>query len=126
MRATLTRIMNRSLKIAIKGKYLTFLNLKLKKIFWLFRKTGKKAATKKSEKLRDNASPAECREFQLDGLLGWKNYDKEGASLIKDEYQNIELDDIQNSDLNDFAEELEAILINPPWNNNKFDFVKFF
>jgi hypothetical protein len=75
--------------------------------------------------LRDNASPAECRKFQLDGLLGWKSYDIDGGSLKKDEYQYIELVDVLKSDLSNYAEDLEAILINPPWNINKFDFKSF-
>jgi hypothetical protein len=45
----------------------------------------------------------------------------------KGEFDYVELDDIVSSDLNNYAKDLQAILINPPWSNKapKFDYNKF-
>lgn len=60
------------------------------------------------------------------GLLNWKNFDDLNDVAAKGEYEYFELNDIFSEDLNNYANDLEAILINPPWkNNNKFDFEKF-
>jgi hypothetical protein len=75
--------------------------------------------------LSTHADPVECREFQLDGLLGWKKYDvKDPVPLKKDEYKYIEVEDMISCNLEHFGDELEGILINPPW-GKKFDIAKF-
>ena len=81
---------------------------------------------KSDKKLKLNPNPKECRAFQLDGLLGWKNYDIK-QELKKGESEYVELDDIASADLNNYAKDLQAILINPPWSNKapKFEFNKF-
>jgi hypothetical protein len=80
----------------------------------------------KDQRLRDNANPKECRSFQLEGLLGWKNYDVK-EEVKKGEYEYHEFDDITAVNMEKYAEDLQAILINPPWSNKapKFDFNKF-
>ena len=47
--------------------------------------------------------------------------------LKKGESEYIELDEVSSYDLNSYAKDLQAILINPPWSNKapKFDFNKF-
>jgi len=62
----------------------------------------------------------------LESLLGWKNNDSK-QDLKKGESDYIELDDVSSHDLNSYAKDLQAILINPPWSNKapKFDFNKF-
>ena len=91
-------------------------------------KKNKNETIKKSKdvKLRTSAIPSECREFQLSGLLNWKNYDVY-EEVKKGESESYEFDDICNVNLDKYCEDLEAILINPPWSNkeNKFNFNMF-
>ena len=77
-------------------------------------------------KLNLNPNAKECRAFQLDGLLGWKNYDLK-QEVKKGESEYVELDDILTTDLSNYAKDLQAILINPPWSNKapKYEFNKF-
>ena len=95
---------------------------------FISKKSDKKNSTNKNldKKLKENPNPKDCRSYQLDSLLGWKNYDVK-QDLKKGESECIELDDIISSDLNSFAKDLQAILINPPWSNKapKFEFNKF-
>jgi hypothetical protein len=76
--------------------------------------------------LKTSANSQDCREFQLSGLLNWKNYDVHEEAL-KGESEYHEFDDICGVNLNKYCQDLEAILINPPWSNKapKFDFNKF-
>ncbi len=62
----------------------------------------------------------------MESLLGWKNNDAK-QDLKKGESEYIELDEVSSYDLNSYAKDLQAILINPPWSNKapKFDFNKF-
>jgi hypothetical protein len=97
-------------------------------VFINFRNNKQKKETKAKPvvKLAVNADPVKCREFQLDGLLGWKKYDvKEPTALKKDEFKYIEVEDMVNCKLEDFGEELEGVLINPPWGGKKFNVEKF-
>jgi hypothetical protein len=76
--------------------------------------------------LSQNANPAECRLFQLEGLLGWKKYDAKEAAPKKDEFKYYEIEEnLTTCNLEDFGDELEGILINPPWNGKKYDISKF-
>jgi hypothetical protein len=72
------------------------------------------------------ANPKECREFQMNGLLNWKNYDDCHDQADQGEFLYHEVNDIFSEDLNNYAEDLEAILINPPWKEiSKFNFENF-
>jgi hypothetical protein len=71
------------------------------------------------------ANPKECREFQMNGLLNWKSYDDCHEQAEKGECLYHEVSDIFSEDLNNYAEDLEAILINPPWKEKTFNFEKF-
>ncbi len=72
------------------------------------------------------ANPKECREFQMSGLLNWKIFDDSNEEVEKGESQYYEVNDIFSEDLNNYVEDLEAILINPPWKEkSKFNFEKF-
>jgi hypothetical protein len=78
------------------------------------------------KKLKLSADPKECREFQLKGLLNWKNYDV-NEQIKKGECEYIEHEEMLTANLERYAEDLQAILINPPWSSKapKFDFNKF-
>lgn len=76
---------------------------------------------KKPSKLQNNPTLTQCRDFQLSGLLNWKNFDDTNETLNNDEeekYKRIFFEDITKVDLEDHASSLEAILINPPWSEN--------
>lgn len=76
--------------------------------------------------MKENPIPKDCRTYQLESLLGWKNYDIK-QDVKKGESDYHEIDDIVSCDMNSYAKDLQAILINPPWSNKapKFDFNKF-
>lgn len=101
----------------------------ISQLFMFFRIKKTKIETHKNYKdlkLKTTSNSEDCREFQLSGLLNWKNYDfNEETQIGETEY--YEFDDICGINLNKYCQELEAILINPPWSNKapKFDFCKF-
>lgn len=69
--------------------------------------------------MRENANAQECREYQLDGLLNWKTLDNSNDLdyLIngKECSAAIQLPSILDNDLESYGEDLEALLLNPPW-----------
>lgn len=91
-------------------------------------KANKTNKTSTDKKLRVNADPVECREFQLSGLMNWKNYEDTNADikLNDSEINYFEFDDITSVNLNNYAEDLEAILVNPPWENKTTAHSKLF
>ena len=94
--------------------------------FFIFRfkkNLGSEKKSSKDNKLRADADFKECREFQLQGLLGWKNYEK-NEEIKKNEAEYFELDDLMSTNFDSYANDLETILIKTPW-SKKFDFSKF-
>lgn len=79
-----------------------------------------------SSVVKKNMTPLECRDFQIKSLLNWKNYPVDHVNN-ESEYQYYELDDVLNTNLEKYSNDLQCILINPPWSikSPKFDFVKF-
>ena len=82
---------------------------------------------KDKAKLQSHPSLIECREFQLNGLLNWKTYDDTfNLNIEENEYKKFNFDDITKIDLEQYAKNLEAILINFPWNlNDNYNFKNF-
>jgi len=95
------------------------INRKLKKS----KKAPKKSVAvkpKKSAKAVD-IDPVVCRKLQLESLLSWKYSVKNPVKNLTDpkagEYISHELENLMKVNLNEYAEDLEVILINPPWSN---------
>jgi hypothetical protein len=80
----------------------------------------------KEKKMKENPHPKDCRFYQMESLLGWKKYDAK-QEVKKGESEYHEFDDILNVDLEKYAKDLQAILINPPWSNKSptFDSTHF-
>ncbi len=53
---------------------------------------------------------------QLESLLSWK---KKTLNVVakQGEYKRYMFDSIEKINLNDYCEDLEVLLINPPWSN---------
>jgi hypothetical protein len=83
--------------------------------------------TEKVKKLGIHANSVECREFQLEGLLGWKKLKEEGNTTSTKEFEYHEFPELTEINTEKYCSDLQALLINPPWNgkNPKFDFTKF-
>jgi len=61
-----------------------------------------------------NADFIQCRQFQLNGLFGWKTKEEKQEPTEK-EYSFHEVNDIFDVKLEQYANDLQAILINFPW-----------
>lgn len=76
-------------------------------------------------------NPEQARENQLTSLLNWKNLNLNSDFDQKENYKEfnyIEIPKIANAHLEKYACDIQALLINPPWSNEKetfFDFETF-
>jgi hypothetical protein len=82
-----------------------------------------KTKKKNDNKLKPNSDPVECREFQLSGLLSWKNPESEGEPE-KSESVYYEMNSVLGANLETYTDNLQAILVNPPWSST-FGFNEF-
>ena len=71
-------------------------------------------------------NPYESRDFQIKSLLNWKNFPVDDVSS-SNEVQYVEVDDVVNTNFEKYCNDLQCILINPPWSSKapKFEMNKF-
>jgi len=81
---------------------------------------------KKAKRVELEMSPEQARKSQLNSLLSWKllNLNSESNKNQK-EFKYIEIPDIAKENLADYAEDIQALLINPPWSTNENNFFNF-
>ena len=62
--------------------------------------------------------PIECRSFQLDSLLNFKNRIQDLPK--ENQYIYHEVEDLTQIDMNDYCSDIQAVLVSPPWKDKNF------
>ncbi len=74
-----------------------------------------------------HSNPEDARESQLNSLFNWKKifqitWQKNNDSI---DHYYCEIDDFFKENLNLYADNLQALLINPPWSKDKYNYFDF-